>query len=248
MAFCFSILTVLFWYTLSHFDIAPSVVRRKNAYFLFFLVRKSRISGALAERTPRQTDFFGAKWDFGQENPVQRRRKSSEKGSFRPKTGWIGRKRVVLGGKSQGGDRAEKRTLLPILPCYEVAKWVQMNFSLIFFSAKSCRECRNALPLHSQSGSNALARESYAPKARRQRKRCCDLWKSYITDCREVQGTIDHEALFLSGKKLLRVKWIVPSNSTPKQNKGYRNLSDKNRKQTNIIFTMKSLILAQDER
>ena len=40
---------------------------------------------------------------------------------------------MVLGGKSQGGDRAEKRTLLPILPCYEVAKWVQMNFSLIFF-------------------------------------------------------------------------------------------------------------------
>ena len=117
-----------------------------------------------------------------------------------------------------------------------------------FFSSKSCREWRNALPLHSQSGSNALARESYALKATRQRKRCCDLWKSYITDCREVQGTIDHEAFFLSGKKLLRVKWIVPSNSTPKQNKGYRNLSDKNRKQTNIIFTMKSLILAQDER
>ena len=117
-----------------------------------------------------------------------------------------------------------------------------------FFSAKSCREWRNALPLHSQSGSNALAREGYALKATRQRKRCCDLWKSYITDCREVQGTIDHEAFFLSGKKLLRVKWIVPSNSTPEQNKGYRNLSDKNRKQTNIIFTMKSLILAQDER
>ena len=44
-----------------------------------------------------------------------------------------------------------------------------------FFSAKSCRECRNALPLHSQSGSNALAREGYALKATRQRKCCCDL-------------------------------------------------------------------------
>ena len=44
-----------------------------------------------------------------------------------------------------------------------------------FFSSKSCRECRNALPLHSQSGSNALAREGYALKATRQRKRCCDL-------------------------------------------------------------------------
>lgn len=34
---------------------------RRNAYFLFFLARKSRISGALVEKTPRQTDFFGAK-------------------------------------------------------------------------------------------------------------------------------------------------------------------------------------------
>ena len=40
---------------------------------------------------------------------------------------------MVLGGKSQGGDEAKKRTLLPILPCYEVAKWAQMNFSRIFF-------------------------------------------------------------------------------------------------------------------
>ena len=44
-----------------------------------------------------------------------------------------------------------------------------------FFLVISCREWRNALPLHSQSGSNALARESYALKAPRQRKRCCDL-------------------------------------------------------------------------
>ena len=107
------------------------------------------------------------------------------------------------------------------------SKMGKNEFFSHFFSSKSCREWRNALPLHSQSGSNALARESYALNATRQQKCCCDLWKSYITDCREVQGTIDHEAFFLSGKKLLRVKWIVPSNSTPKQNKGYRNLSDK---------------------
>jgi len=40
---------------------------------------------------------------------------------------------VVWGGKSQGGDRAKKWVLLPILPCYEVAKWAQMIFSRIFF-------------------------------------------------------------------------------------------------------------------
>ena len=84
-------------------------------------------------------------------------------------------KTEVLERKRRGGGEAKKWALLPILQCYEVAKWAQMKFSRIFFSAKSCRECRNALPLHSQSGSNALARESYALKAPRQRKRCCDL-------------------------------------------------------------------------
>ena len=80
-----------------------------------------------------------------------------------------------FGAKKVGGGAAKKWALLPILQCYEVAKWVQMNFSRIFFSAISCREWENALPLHSQSGSNALAREGYALKAPRQRKRCCDL-------------------------------------------------------------------------
>ena len=92
-------------------------------------------------------------------------------GSKRGKAG----KTEILGRKRRGGGEAKKWALLPILQCYEVAKWVQMKFSRIFFSVISCRECRNALPLHSQSGSNALARESYALKAPRQRKRCCDL-------------------------------------------------------------------------
>ena len=60
---------------------------RKTTFFLLFYVCKSRNSGELQTKTPRQTDFFGAKWDFGQENPVQRRRKCSEKGGFHPKTG-----------------------------------------------------------------------------------------------------------------------------------------------------------------
>ena len=94
-----------------------------------------------------------------------------ESGSKRGKVG----KTEILERKRRGGVEVKKWALLPILQCYEMAKWVQMNFSRIFFSSKSCRECRNALPLHSQSGSNALARESYALKAPRQRKRCCDL-------------------------------------------------------------------------
>ena len=85
------------------------------------------------------------------------------------------RKTEILERKRRGGGAAKKKALLSILQCYEMAKWVQMKFSRIFFSVISCRECRNALPLHSQSGSNALAREGYALKATRQRKRCCDL-------------------------------------------------------------------------
>ena len=96
----------------------------------------------------------------------------------RPKSGsklGKARKTEILERKRRGGGEAKKWALLPILQCYEVAKWVQMKFSRNFFSSKSCREWRNALPLHSQSGSNALAREGYALKAPRQRKRCCDL-------------------------------------------------------------------------
>ena len=183
----------------------------------------ARISRELKRKTPRKRRFLPQKWP-----------NRTKKGGF--------------GEEITGRGSSEKTDFTADFAMLWSSKMGTNEFFSHFFSSKSCREWRNALPLHSQSGSNALARESYALKARRQQKRCCDLWKSYITDCREVQGTIDHEAFFLSGKKLLRVKWIVPSNSTPKQNKGYRNLSDKNRKQTKIIFTMKSLILAQDER
>ena len=43
------------------------------------------------------------------------------------------RKTEILGRKRWGGGEVKKRALLPILQCYEVAKWVQMNFSRIFF-------------------------------------------------------------------------------------------------------------------
>ena len=43
------------------------------------------------------------------------------------------RKTEISGRKRRGGVEAEKWALLPILQCYEVAKWVQMKFSRIFF-------------------------------------------------------------------------------------------------------------------
>ena len=52
-----------------------------------------------------------------------------ESGSKRGKVG----KTEISGRKRRGGVEAKKWALLLILQCYEVAKWVQMNFSRIFF-------------------------------------------------------------------------------------------------------------------
>ena len=58
--------------------------------------------------------------------PSKNRPKS---GSKRGKAG----KTEILERKRWGGGVAKKRALLPILQCYEMAKWVQMKFSRIFF-------------------------------------------------------------------------------------------------------------------
>ena len=133
MSLCFFVLVLVFGQNLPRFDIAPSVVRWKNACFPLFYVCKNHFWDELQAKTPRQTDFFGENRDFEREFLANWREKHPAKGGFCPKSGWIGRKRAVLGWKSQGGGEAKKRTLLPILPCYEVAKWGKMNFSRIFF-------------------------------------------------------------------------------------------------------------------
>ena len=48
------------------------------------------------------------------------------------KLGKVG-KTEILERKRGGGVEVKKWALLPILQCYEVAKWVQMKFSRIFF-------------------------------------------------------------------------------------------------------------------
>ena len=80
-----------------------------------------------------------------------------------------------FGAKKLGWGRGEKMGFTADFAMLGSGKMGANEIFSHFFSAKSCRECRNALPLHSQSGSNALARESYALKAPRRRKRCCDL-------------------------------------------------------------------------
>ena len=59
-------------------------------------------------------------------DPSKKRPKS---GSKRGKT----RKTEIMGRRRWGGGEAKKWALLPILQCYEVAKWVQMKFSRNFF-------------------------------------------------------------------------------------------------------------------
>ena len=220
---------------------------KKHLLSSFLRPQKSKF-GRFERKNSSANWFFRCKMRFRARKSSEEKKEMPRKRQFLPQNRPNRTKKGGFGWEIAGRGSSEKMGFTADFAMLWSSKMGANEFFSHFFSSKSCRECRNALPLHSQSGSNALARESYALKATRQQKCCCDLWKSYITDCREVQGTIDHEAFFLSGKKLLRVKWIVPSNSTPKQNKGYRNLSDKNRKQTNIIFTMKSLILAQDER
>ena len=43
------------------------------------------------------------------------------------------RKTEILELKRWGGGGAKKWALVPVLQCYEMAKWVQMKFSRIFF-------------------------------------------------------------------------------------------------------------------
>ena len=81
----------------------------KRLLSLFPCLQKLNL-GWLGWKTPRQTDFFGENRDLGREFLASWREKHPEKGGICPQSGRIGRKRAVLGGKSQGGDEAKKRT------------------------------------------------------------------------------------------------------------------------------------------
>ena len=81
------------------------------------------------------------------------------------KTGKSG-KNGDFGAKKVGWGSGEKMGLTADFAMLRDDKMGTNEFFSYFFSVISCRECRNALPLHSQSGSNALAREGYARKRR----------------------------------------------------------------------------------
>ena len=146
--------------------------------------------------------FFRRKMRFRARKSRELKRKTPRKRRFLPQMRPNRTKKGGFGWEITGKGWSEKTDLTVDFAMLWSNKMGANEFFSHFFSSKSCRECGNALPLHSQSGSNALARESYALNATRQQKCCCDLWKSYITDCREVQGTIDHEAFFLLRKEV----------------------------------------------
>ena len=67
---------------------------------------------------------------------LRRAKNERDHSKNRPKSGSKRRKAgktEILERKRRGGGEAKKWALLPILQCYEVAKWVQMKFSRIFF-------------------------------------------------------------------------------------------------------------------
>ena len=105
---------------------------------------------------------------------MRRRNNAPKKVDFAPKVAESDEKGRFWGRNHREGS-SEKMDFTAVFAMLSSSKMSTNEFFSHFFSSKSCRECGNALPLHSQSGSNALARESYALKATRQQKCCCDL-------------------------------------------------------------------------
>ena len=174
---------------------------KKRLLSLFPRPQKSKFGRTPNKNSPSNW-FCRCKMRFWGRKSRELKRKTPRKRWILPPNRLNRTKKGGLGWEITGRGSSEKMGFTTDFATLWSSKMGTNEFFSHFFSSKSCRECRNALPLHSQSGSNALARESYAPKATRQQKCCCDLWKSYITDCREVQGTIDHEALFLLRKEV----------------------------------------------
>ena len=78
----------------------------------------------------------GANGGVGKEIDGRTGKNERAPSKIRPKSGseWRKvRKTEIMGRKRRGGVEVKKWALLPILQCYEVAKWAQMKFSRIFF-------------------------------------------------------------------------------------------------------------------
>ena len=84
-----------------------------------------KIVGSRTQNEERR-EKSGLRRAKNERDPSKNRPKSGSKRGKVEKT-------EILERKRRGGGEAKKWALLPVLQCYEVAKWVQMNFSRIFF-------------------------------------------------------------------------------------------------------------------
>ena len=93
--------------------------RKKRVRFL----EKSPENGPETRKDEKKVGFTGQKTSAISRKIARNRVRNGEKRE----------KRRFWSEKGGVGERRKKWALLPILPCYEVTKWVQMNFSRIFF-------------------------------------------------------------------------------------------------------------------
>ena len=106
--------------------------REKRLLSSFLRLQKSYL-GRIASKNTSSNWFFRRKMRFRARISRELKRKTPRKRWFLPQK-WPNRtKKGGFGGEIIGRDRAKKWTLLLFLPCYQVAKWAQMNFSRIFF-------------------------------------------------------------------------------------------------------------------
>ena len=99
---------------------------------LFLLLQKSKFGRIASKNTPSNW-FFLRKQRFRARISRELKRKTPRKRWILPPNRLNRTKKGGLGWEITGRGKAKKWVLLPILQRYEVAKWVQMNFSRIFF-------------------------------------------------------------------------------------------------------------------
>ena len=105
---------------------------RKNLH----AVQKGECEGKREERSLENRSKSDLKREKARKDGLQRAKNESDSSKKCRKLSLKrerARKMEILERKRRGGGEAKKWGLLPILQCYEVAKWVQIKFSRIFF-------------------------------------------------------------------------------------------------------------------
>ena len=99
-------------------------------------MRKGECEGKREERSLENRSKSDLKREKARKDGLHRAKNERDLSKNRPesgsKRGKVG-KTEILERKRWGGGEAKKWALLPILQCYEIAKWAQMKFSRIFF-------------------------------------------------------------------------------------------------------------------